>query len=171
MSGAVAERCRFEAYIFYSLYMSMWVYPLVAHWTWSPHGWATPFLNWTSDANGVLVPNPEQSLLFTTGVYDFAGSGVVHLVGGTASFWAALALGPRIGRFDGEGKVCWNDDACCAEYMKHIVFSNTARRHARTQHILLHPRCLHPVVWLVRLQPRLAARHRRLHVLLRHPRR
>ncbi len=93
--------------------MSMWVYPCVAHWAWSPHGWATAFLNWTTDANGVLVPNPTQSLLFTTGVYDFAGSGVVHLVGGTASFWAAMALGPRIGRFDGEGKVCFFVGWCC----------------------------------------------------------
>lgn len=89
VSGAVAERCRFEAYIWYSLWMSMWVYPVVSHWCWAGTGWASAF---------------NVDLLFSSGVYDFAGSGVVHLVGGCASFWAAMALGPRIGRFDGEGK-------------------------------------------------------------------
>lgn len=100
VSGAVAERCRFEAYIFYGLWMSMWVYPLVAHWAWSPSGWASPFQAY-NDSTGEWQAN---TLLFGSGIYDFAGSAVVHLVGGCASFWAALALGPRIGRFDGEGK-------------------------------------------------------------------
>lgn len=90
VSGAVAERCRFEAYIFYGLWMSMWVYPVVAHWAWAGTGWASAF--------------NSDNLLYNSGVYDFAGSGVVHMVGGFSSFWAALALGPRIGRFDGEGK-------------------------------------------------------------------
>ncbi|XP_050437021.1 putative ammonium transporter 1 [Adelges cooleyi] len=77
ISGAVAERCNFIAYIFYSTIISGVTYPIVAHWVWSPNGW-----------------------LNNLGYYDFSGAGAVHMLAGTCSFIAALFLGPRIGRFD-----------------------------------------------------------------------
>ncbi|KAK0060326.1 ammonium transporter 1, partial [Biomphalaria pfeifferi] len=67
------------------------IYPVVTHWVWTPEGWLTQGL--TYEINGVNE---------TIGYHDFAGSGVVHVVGGTASFFAALFLGPRIGRFHKE---------------------------------------------------------------------
>ncbi|XP_063221488.1 putative ammonium transporter 1 [Bacillus rossius redtenbacheri] len=79
MSGAVAERCNYVAYIAYSAVVSGLVYPMVSHWVWSPQGW-----------------------LLQLGYKDFAGSGAVHLLGGTCSLVAAVFLGPRIGRFDGK---------------------------------------------------------------------
>ncbi|MCI65187.1 ammonium transporter 1 member 1-like, partial [Trifolium medium] len=62
----------------------------VSHWFWSGDGWASA----TNTGN----------LLFSTGVIDFAGSGVVHMVGGIAGLWGALIEGPRIGRFDHSGR-------------------------------------------------------------------
>ncbi|XVF21481.1 hypothetical protein REPUB_Repub12eG0094100 [Reevesia pubescens] len=58
----------------------------VSHWFWSADGWASPA--------------QADNLLFGSGVIDFAGSGVVHMVGGIAGLWGALIEGPRIGRFD-----------------------------------------------------------------------
>ncbi|KAL7568902.1 hypothetical protein ACA910_015549 [Epithemia clementina (nom. ined.)] len=75
VSGAVAERCRFRAYMIYSAFLSGFVYPVVCHWIWDPSG-------------------------FLYGkVMDFSGSGAVHLVGGAAAMAGAWILGPRIGRF------------------------------------------------------------------------
>jgi len=89
-SGSIAERTQFAAYLVYSSILTGFVYPVVSHWVWSPDGWLS-----ASNAGG---------LLFGSGVYDFAGSGVVHMVGGIAGLWGALIEGPRIGRFDHEGK-------------------------------------------------------------------
>ncbi|KAK6973707.1 ammonium transporter Amt1, partial [Biomphalaria glabrata] len=91
VSGAVAERCEFVAYVIYSTVLAGFIYPVVTHWVWTPEGWLTQGL--TYEINGVNE---------TIGYHDFAGSGVVHVVGGTASFFAALFLGPRIGRFHKE---------------------------------------------------------------------
>jgi Amt family ammonium transporter len=85
VSGAVAERCNFVAYIIFSGVMSALIYPIVAHWVWSESGWL---------AVGISVGTLKSNF------QDFAGSGVVHMVGGTAAFVGALLLGPRIGRFD-----------------------------------------------------------------------
>ncbi|XP_075220586.1 putative ammonium transporter 1 [Lycorma delicatula] len=76
ISGAVAERCNYIAYICYCAVLSGFVYPVVSHWAWTNEG----FLN-------------------KMGYSDFAGSGVVHALAGTASFIAALFIGPRTGRF------------------------------------------------------------------------
>ncbi|XP_024080506.1 putative ammonium transporter 1 isoform X2 [Cimex lectularius] len=76
ISGAVAERCNFTAYIIYSATISGFVYPVVSHWTWHDEGW-----------------------LKIKGYKDFAGSGVVHALAGVCSFVAASFMGPRIGRF------------------------------------------------------------------------
>lgn len=89
-SGSIAERTQFVAYLIYSSFLTGFVYPVVSHWFWSTDGWASAFN--TGD------------LLFGSGVIDFAGSGVVHMVGGIAGLWGALIEGPRIGRFDHTGR-------------------------------------------------------------------
>ncbi|KAJ4969410.1 hypothetical protein NE237_016111 [Protea cynaroides] len=89
-SGSIAERTQFVAYLIYSAFLTGFVYPVVSHWFWSSDGWASAF--------------NTDNLLFGSGVIDFAGSGVVHLVGGVAGLWGALIEGPRIGRFDHAGR-------------------------------------------------------------------
>ena len=96
VSGAVAERCRFEAYMMYEFMLVMLVYPVVAHWVWSPFGWA-------SAGRSPETSRQNYVLLAGSGVYDFAGDGPVHMVGGLASLAGAWVLGPRIGRFDAAG--------------------------------------------------------------------
>ena len=81
VSGAVAERCELAAYFAYSTAISALVYPVVVHWAWTPAGW-----------------------LAVNGYYDFAGSGVVHHLGGVCALMGAVFLGPRIGRFDTPGR-------------------------------------------------------------------
>jgi len=76
VSGAVAERVKYIAFILFSFVMAMFIYPVVGHWVWGG-GW-----------------------LAKLGMFDFAGSTVVHSVGGWAALAGAVILGPRIGRFD-----------------------------------------------------------------------
>ncbi|KAI7735939.1 hypothetical protein M8C21_011185 [Ambrosia artemisiifolia] len=90
-SGSIAERTQFVAYLIYSSFLTGFVYPLVSHWVWSGDGWAS-------------ATRTSGSLLFDSGAIDFAGSGVVHMVGGIAGLWGALIEGPRIGRFDHSGR-------------------------------------------------------------------
>ncbi|KAH6809162.1 ammonium transporter 1 [Perilla frutescens var. frutescens] len=89
-SGSIAERTQFVAYLIYSSFLTGFVYPIVSHWFWSGDGWASP--------------SNTGNLLFGSGVIDFAGSGVVHMVGGIAGLYGALIEGPRIGRFDHSGR-------------------------------------------------------------------
>ncbi|CAN0020123.1 unnamed protein product, partial [Sphacelaria rigidula] len=91
VSGAVAERVSFNAYVVYSIVLTSFIYPVVVHWGWSGDGWASP---WSDDAD---------SRLFGCGVIDFAGSGVVHMTGGAAALMAAVFVGSRLGRFDNDG--------------------------------------------------------------------
>ena len=84
VAGTLAERCQMAAYLCYSLTLTGFVYPVVAHSVWSPQG----FLN----ANAVYP-------LWGVGVIDFAGSLVVHLTGGSTALIATYLLGPRRGRF------------------------------------------------------------------------
>ncbi|KAH7295349.1 hypothetical protein KP509_27G043300 [Ceratopteris richardii] len=90
-SGSIAERTQFVAYLIFSFFQSGFVYPIVSRWLWSSNGWMSA----SADAG---------SLLLGSGAVDFAGSGVVHMVGGIAGFWGALIEGPRIGRFDAYGR-------------------------------------------------------------------
>lgn len=75
VSGAMAERTRFSGYLLYSIIISGIVYPISGHWIWGG-GW-----------------------LASLGFHDFAGSTVVHSVGGWAALMGAIVLGPRIGKF------------------------------------------------------------------------
>ena len=93
MSGAVAERMNFKAYIPLTVLTVSVIYPMVAHWVWSSKGWMSAF---KVDAG---------SRLFGVGVVDFAGSLVVHVVGGTAALVACWYIGPRSERFGIGGKI------------------------------------------------------------------
>jgi ammonium transporter, Amt family len=75
------------AYLAYSVVISGWVYPIIVHAIWSSRGFLSP-----------TAVDP----LWGVGMVDFAGSGVVHLTGGTTAFFAAIILGPRRGRFHDE---------------------------------------------------------------------
>jgi len=86
VSGCVAERCTLTAYACYTIFLTAWVYPVVVHWIWDTEGWLSAF-NENPSVDG--------------GVIDFAGSGVVHMVGGFSGLMGAILLGPRLGRFDG----------------------------------------------------------------------
>ncbi|KAK9862455.1 hypothetical protein WJX84_006465 [Apatococcus fuscideae] len=96
VSGAIAERTKFEAYILFSFFMAAWVYPIVVHAAWSGAGWESKFRT---------SPVWDGYFLFGSGVIDFAGSGVVHMVGGYAAAAGCFVLGPRIGRFLPDGTV------------------------------------------------------------------
>jgi ammonium transporter, Amt family len=86
MSGAVAERMRFGSYIIMVVCVSALVYPIFGHWAWAGAA-GTPGVGW----------------LAARGFVDFAGSTVVHSVGGWASLAAVLVIGPRTGRFGAGG--------------------------------------------------------------------
>lgn len=76
VSGAMAERTKFSTYCIYSAVISAIVYPIEAGWVWNSAGW-----------------------LAKLGYVDFAGSSVIHMVGGIASIVGAAMLGPRIGKY------------------------------------------------------------------------
>ena len=80
VSGAMAERTKFSMYFIYSMLISAIVYPIEGHWSWGG-GW-----------------------LSEMGFHDFAGSTVVHLCGGVLALAGAIVLGPRIGKYDKDGK-------------------------------------------------------------------
>lgn len=90
VSGALAERAKFEAYVLYSFFMAAWVYPVIVHASWSSSSYLGAFRT-----NG--------HLLFGTGSIDYAGSGVVHMTGGIAAAVGCAILGPRLGRFRADG--------------------------------------------------------------------
>lgn len=97
VAGSVAERCKIEAYFIYSIFISTFIYPIVVHWVWGT-GFLSAWGAWP-DADG----NSRPIFTYTdrsNGVIDFAGSGVVHMVGGVSGLMGAIALGPRKGRFD-----------------------------------------------------------------------
>jgi Amt family ammonium transporter len=81
VSGAVAERIRFGAFYLFSFAMVGLIYPVIGHWIWGG-GW-----------------------LAKLGMFDFAGSTVVHSVGGWAALVGAYMLGPRLGKYSKDGKV------------------------------------------------------------------
>lgn len=80
VSGAMAERTKFNMYLVYSAVISLLIYPVEGHWTWGG-GW-----------------------LSEMGFHDFAGSAIVHSVGGVLALIGAIALGPRIGKYGKDKK-------------------------------------------------------------------
>jgi Amt family ammonium transporter len=80
ISGAVAERMNFKAYIIVAAFVTMILYPISGHWAWNVDGW-----------------------LLVIGMKDFAGSAVIHLLGGSAALAIAWKLGPRKGRYSEQG--------------------------------------------------------------------
>jgi Amt family ammonium transporter len=84
-SGAMAERTKFPAYLLFALVMCAFIYPVVVHWTWGG--------GWIAEMN---IGDAVYS--------DFAGSGIVHMTGGVAALMGAFFLGPRIGKYDAEGR-------------------------------------------------------------------
>jgi Amt family ammonium transporter len=84
VSGAMAERTKFKSYLIYTVFISALIYPIQGHWIWSADGW-----------------------LAKLGFHDFAGSTVVHSVGGWAALIGAIILGPRIGKYvkGADGKI------------------------------------------------------------------
>ena len=80
VSGSMAERTKFSAYCIYSAAISLFIYPISGHWIWGG-GW-----------------------LSQLGFHDFAGSTAVHMVGGVCACIGAWMLGPRIGKYDKDGK-------------------------------------------------------------------
>jgi Amt family ammonium transporter len=76
VSGAVAERTKFTTYLIFSLIMTVFIYPISGNWVWQGEGWLT-----------------------NLGFIDFAGSTVVHSVGGWAALVGAFLIGPRLGKY------------------------------------------------------------------------
>lgn len=100
VSGSVAERCSLPAYFIYSSILTIFVYPVVVHWVWSSAGWLSAF--------------KSGEMIFELNMLDFAGSGVVHMVGGFSGLMGAIALGPRKGRFDAGGDDKYRPHSCLA---------------------------------------------------------
>ena len=92
VSGAMAERTKFSMYCVYSFFISLIIYPVEGHWTWGG-GWLC-----NSDAASFIMST------FGTTFHDFAGSCVVHSVGGVLAFIGAIFLGPRLGKYRKDGK-------------------------------------------------------------------
>lgn len=92
VSGAMAERTKFSMYLVYTVFISLLIYPISGHWTWGG-GW--------------LMNGEEGSFMMKTfgaTFHDFAGSTVVHSVGGWIALVGAAILGPRIGKYGKHGE-------------------------------------------------------------------
>ena len=87
-TGSMAERWKWSSFVVWGFFCGAIYYPVIAAWTWGG-GWLAK--TWSSMSLGA-------------GYVDFAGSGVVHAVGGVAAFTGAIVLGPRIGKFGADGK-------------------------------------------------------------------
>lgn len=85
-SGAMAERTKFSGYLLFSVAMTALIYPVVVHWFWQGDGWISDLA--IGDAK----------------FGDFAGSTIVHSAGGWAALMGAYFLGPRIGKYDAQGR-------------------------------------------------------------------
>lgn len=89
VSGAMAERTKLAGFCVYTVLISSFIYPAIVYWGWSGAG----LLNY-EDTDGALVS------IFGPGYMDFAGSGIVHMVGGVGALCGAIVVGAREGRFE-----------------------------------------------------------------------
>lgn len=85
VAGAVAERTKTQAYLAYSFVIGAVIYPLYGHWVWGG--------GWLGSLDSIGLP----------GAADYAGSGVVHAVGGFIALAGAYVVGPRLGKFNSDG--------------------------------------------------------------------
>ena len=92
VSGAMAERTKFSMYCVYSFFISLIIYPVEGHWTWGG-GWLCN----ADDASFMMQT-------FGATFHDFAGSAIVHSVGGVLALIGAIALGPRLGKYKKDGR-------------------------------------------------------------------
>ncbi len=88
LSGAVAERMKFSVYVIMAVIVSALIYPIFGHWAW-----------------GNLLNGDNTSYLIEKGFIDFAGSTVVHSIGGWVALAGVIVIGPRIGKFNEDGSV------------------------------------------------------------------
>jgi len=88
-TGAMAERWKFKSFVVFGFFISMFVYPLFGNWVWGA-GWLSQLGTMFHLGHGHV---------------DFAGSSVVHMVGGVAALAGAMVIGPRIGKYGKDGKV------------------------------------------------------------------
>jgi Amt family ammonium transporter len=88
-TGALAERWKWGSFVFFCFFMSMWAYPIFGNWVWGG-GWLSQLGSQFGLGHGHV---------------DFAGSSVVHMVGGVAALVGAILVGPRIGKYGKDGKV------------------------------------------------------------------
>jgi Amt family ammonium transporter len=86
-SGAMIGRTAFAGDLLYSIAVSGFIYPIIGHWAWGPDGFLA-----TMGSTGYFLPTLGQSF------HDFAGSTVVHTIGGMIALSGAIVLGPRLGR-------------------------------------------------------------------------
>lgn len=94
VSGAMAERTKFVSYLIYTVAITGIVYPVFGHWAWGS----------LLDGAGWLENMPDY-LPVTKGFNDFAGSTVVHSIGGWCALAGAIVIGPRIGKYGKDGKI------------------------------------------------------------------
>jgi Amt family ammonium transporter len=90
VSGAVAERIKYHSFILFTFIMSVAIYPIAGHWIWG---------------GGMLAAGEGHLFGADRGMFDFAGSTVVHSIGGWAALAGIIVLGPRIGKYGPGGRV------------------------------------------------------------------
>lgn len=88
-TGAMAERWKFKSFVIFGFFISMFVYPIFGNWVWGG-GWLSQLGNMFGLGHGHV---------------DFAGSSVVHMVGGVAALAGAIVIGPRVGKYGKDGTV------------------------------------------------------------------
>jgi len=96
ISGAVAERMKFAGYLIVTIVATAIVYPIIGHWAWSS--------SYLSKLYTDVTTNGNSGWLTEMGFIDFAGSTIVHSVGGWIALAGVLILGPRIGRYSSANK-------------------------------------------------------------------
>ncbi|HCV00682.1 MAG TPA: ammonium transporter, partial [Dehalococcoidia bacterium] len=91
VAGALAGRTKYSAYLIYTVIITGFIYPVVVHWGWDTTTWMGAFT--------------EGDIWLGNGYVDFAGSGIVHTVGGIAGLMGAIVVGARLGKYGPKGEV------------------------------------------------------------------